>query len=447
MERKPMPVSIEDVSPVKKILHIEVPQETVTKELDDAYRQLKQNASVKGFRPGKAPRSVLERVYGKDVNSDVVSRLIQTSFGDAIKENEIKMIGQPEIDPPEIDVKNAYAYDATVEVTPEIADLEYKGIALEKTLYKVSDEEIEMQLSMLQRNLARYEAISDPRPAAEEDFVMIDFTQKVEGEEEDEKTENFTLKIGDHRIHADFDAALVGMSPQETKTITATFDAENPNADLAGKTVTYEATLNEIREEILPPIDDELAKKLGEYESLGALKNRITENLQNGYDKRGEQEINEQIFSALLEKSTFDVPESLVKLELDAMVNDMEQRLSQQNMSMDEAGLSPETIREKYRETAEKQVRRHLLLSKLIDQEKLDLSDEELDTGFTEMAESYGQPVEGIKGYYREFPDRLDMLKNALLEKKAIALIVENGQVTEVEPEPDTGDDEIEAPE
>ena len=103
MERKCMQVSIEDVSSVKKILHIKVPQETVAKELDDAYRQLKQNASVKGFRPGKAPRSVLERVYGKDVNGDVVSRLIQTSFSDAIKENEIKMIGQPEIDPPEID--------------------------------------------------------------------------------------------------------------------------------------------------------------------------------------------------------------------------------------------------------------------------------------------------------------------------------------------------------
>jgi trigger factor len=433
-----MQVTIEDVSPVKKILHIEVPQETVAKELDAAYRQLKQNAKVKGFRPGKAPRSVLERVYGKDVNADVVSRLIQSSFSDAVKDNKIKMIGQPEIDPPEINKEKAYIYDATVEVTPEIDDLDYKGIELEKTLYNVSNEEIEMQLTMLQRNLARYEPIAEPRPAAENDFVMIDFTQQVQGEEADEKTENFTMKIGDQRIHSDVDAALVGMSPQETKTVAVTFDDENPNEDLSGKSVSYDLRLNEIREEILPPIDDEMAKKLGEYESLDALKERISENLQNGYDKRGEQEINEQIFTNLLEKTTFDVPESLVKYELDAMVNDMEQRLSQQNMSMDEAGLSPETIREKYRETAEKQVRRHLLLNKLIDQEELELSEEELDAGFAEMAETYGQPVEGIKGYYREFPDRLDMLKNALLEKKAIALIVENGQVTEVEPEPET---------
>jgi len=439
-----MQVSIEDVSPVKKILHIEVPQETVARELDNAYRQLKQNAKVKGFRPGKAPRSVLERVYGKDVNADVVSRLIQTSFGDAILENGIKMIGRPEIAPPEIDGQKDYAYDATVEVTPEIDDLDYRGIALKKTLYKVSDEEIEAQLKMLQRNLARYEAISDARAAAENDFVMIDFTQQVDGEKEDEKTENFTLKIGDHRIHADFDAALTGMSPKETKTIFVTFDNENPNEDLAGKTVVYEVILNEIREEILPPIDDELAKKLGDYENLEALKNRISENLQSGYDKRGEQEINEQIFTALLGKTIFDVPESLVKFELDAMVNDMEQRLAQQNISMDEAGLSPETIREKYRKTAEKQVRRHLLLNKLIAQEKLELSDEEIEEGFADMAVIYGQPVEGIKGYYREFPDRLDMFKNALLEKKAIALIVENGQMTEVESEPESDADTVE---
>ena len=125
-----MKVNVEDVSSVKKTLHIEVPEETVKKELDDAYRQLKRNAKVKGFRPGKAPRSVLERVYGKEVNADVVSRLVQSSFADAVKETELKIVGNPELDPPKLDPRGAYAYDAVVEVRPELADIEIKGLPM-----------------------------------------------------------------------------------------------------------------------------------------------------------------------------------------------------------------------------------------------------------------------------------------------------------------------------
>ena len=148
-----MKVNVEDVSSVKKTLHIEVPEETVVKELDGAYLQLKKNAKVKGFRPGKAPRSVLERIYGKDVRADVLSRLIQSSFADALKETELQIIGSPKVDPPEFEGKGDYAYDATVEVQPELEDIEVKGLSLTRTNYKAGDDEIEIQLQALQKNM------------------------------------------------------------------------------------------------------------------------------------------------------------------------------------------------------------------------------------------------------------------------------------------------------
>ena len=150
-----MQVTVEDVSSVKKILHIEVPKDQVIRELDKAYNHLKKNAKVKGFRPGKAPRSVLERLYKKDVHGDVSSKLLQDSFVEALKETELNIVGNPKIDPPELEEKSPYKYDATVEVKPEINDIDFKGLTLKKMLYRVSDEEMKAQIKLLQNNLAQ----------------------------------------------------------------------------------------------------------------------------------------------------------------------------------------------------------------------------------------------------------------------------------------------------
>ena len=165
------------------------------------------------------------------------------------------------------------------------------------------------------------------------------------------------------------------------------------------------------------------------------LKQKIQDNLRGGYEKRVEQELNEQVFQQLLEKVVFEVPDTLVDAELEHIVNDAEQKFAQGNRQLEDVGLSREKLAEQYRETAEKQVRRHMILSKLMDQEKLVLSDEELDKGFQEMADNYRQPVDQLKKYYEMNQEGLSFFKHTLLEKKALALIIENGSVTEVEPE------------
>ncbi len=432
-----MKFTVEDVNTVKKILHVEIPKEDVTSEIDEAYKNLKKGAKVKGFRPGKAPRSVLERVYKKDVNGNVSSKLIQDSIIDAIKEAELKIIGNPIVDPPELNGNESYKYDATIEVKPEIEKIDFKGLNLKRTLYKVSDEEVDTQLKMLQKNLAQKKPIEKDRPVQDGDFVVIDYEGFNDGKPfaETQKTNNFINKVGEGHISKDFDSGLLGMKPEENKEIKVNFPKDYFNDKLANLEITFHVKLKEIREEVLPEIDNEFAKNLGKYKTLSSLKKEITNNLKNGYAKRVEQELNEQIFTALIEKTDFEVPEVLVNYELDNIIEETERSFAFYNKSMEEHGITRETISEEYRDTAEKQVRRHLILNKVIQQENMTLSDKDLDAGYEEMSQNFQQSIEEIKNFYNQNKDKLELFKQTLLEKNAIKLIIDNSLIEDKEPD------------
>jgi trigger factor len=432
-----MKVTVEDRSSVKKVLHIEVPLEDVVRELDSAYAQLKKTAKLKGFRPGKTPRTVLERVYGKEVKADVSGKLIQSAFMDALKETQFKIVGSPLVDPPELDIRQPYLFDAQVEINPEIADVDFKGFELVKTKYALSDEEVDVQLKMLQKNLAKREKIKADRPLQLDDVAVIDYEGFKDGQpfEPTKKTDNFILKVGNGQIVKDLDDGIIGMQIGEERQVAVTFPNDYFKEELVGQKVDFKVMLNEIREEILPDLDDAFAQSISDkYESLEVLKTKIRENLQSGYEKRIEQELNEQIYQKLLDQAEFEVPETLVNGELEHILNDAERSFAQSNRSFDEVGLSREKLAETYRPTAEKQVRRHLIISKIIEQEKMTLTDDELDQGFQEMADNFQQPVEHIKGYYGQNKEGLEFFKHTLLEKKALKIIIENGRISEVEP-------------
>jgi trigger factor len=440
-----MQVSVEDINSVKKTLHIEIPEAEVTSELDKAYNELKKRAKVKGFRPGKVPRSVVVRLFKKDVHADVTSKLIQSSFMDALKETDFNIVGTPQVDPPELQDSGPYKYDATVEISPEIVDIDYKGLTLKRTNYQIADEEVDTQLKMLQKNMAQQQKVEPARPAQDGDFVLIDYEGLKDGRPfaETAKTENFNLKIGQGPILKEFDDQLVGLQPGDSKEFAVNFPADYFNDKLKGFEISFKVTLNEIREEILPAIDDVLAKKAGQYESLDDLKKVITENLEQGYAKRVDQELNEQIFSDLIAKSEFEVPDAMVDMELEGIVNEAEQSFAYRNITLEQMGLTKESIAEKYRDLAVKQVKRHLILGKMIKQEDLSLSDEELEDALNEMATNFNQPVEEIKKYYDQSKDKLEYFKHTILEKKAIKLIIDASKIEDVEPEkePAAGDE------
>ena len=431
-----MKVTVENVSSVKKIMNVEIPEETVVLELNNAYKELKKTAKIKGFRTGKAPRSVLERLFKKDIHNDVSSKLIQDSFIEALKEADLDIVAKPNIDSPGLDEKEPYKYVATVEIKPEIEELDFKNLTLNKFLYHVTDEEIDVQLKMLQKNLAKQNPIAENRGVRGNDFVLIDYEGFKDGKPftETQKTENHIMKIGEGHILKEFDDQLIGMKMGDNREIKVKFPEDYHNGKLADSEITFQVKLHEIREEVLPEIDDEFAKNLGQYETLDKLKDAITDNLDQGYAKRAEQEMNEQIFKALIEKTDFELPDSMVDHELDGIVEEVERTLSYHNKSLEDQGLSREILLKKHRELAEKKVRRHLILDKIVEQENMTLSDEEIENSFKEMAQGYNQPVEEIKKYYSQNNDNLEFFKQTLLEKRAIELIIENSTIKEVEP-------------
>jgi trigger factor len=432
-----MKVRVEDVSSVKKILHVEVPAPDVTKELDDAYNALKKTAKIKGFRPGKVPRSVLKRLYGKNIAKEVTSTLLQSSFQDAIQETQLNLIGTPEINPPELDPQGAYEYSATIEIRPEIDTIDFNGLELKRPLYRPSDEEIDTQLKMLQRSLGQKKRITEDRPARQDDFVLIDYEGYKDEKPfaETQKTENFTMKIGQNSIAKDIDEAIIGMQIGENKTVTVAFPKDHYNQKLAGLDITFHIQLNEIREEVLAQLDDAFAKQLGPYETIADVKAEIMKDLGQRYEKRADQIVQEQIFTALMKKTEFEVPETLVNIELDVIVDDIQRSLTMKNKSLEDEGLTPEGLREKYRPMAVGQVRRQLILGKLVEQEKLVLSAKELDAAIADMAKSAGHTFEELKQYYKENKTGLDYFKQTLLAKKAMKLIIDSSTIKDVVPE------------
>ena len=338
-----MNVTVEDLNSVKKVMHLEIPAADVTRELDKAYNEIRRTARIKGFRQGKAPRSVIERLYKKEVHADVAGRLIQETLLEALKDSQLPILGTPKVDPPELAADAAYKFDAVFEIKPEIADIPFKGLTLKKTDYKVSEGEIEAQLGMLQRNLAARKPVEEDRPVQEGDFVIVDYAGFWQGKpyQEAAPTEDFTVKVGDGTIHKDFDAQLVGRKAGEQLEINVDFPGDYFNPKLAGKSILFQVTIKEIRIEELPPIDDAMAQKLGPYQDLAQLTEAIRGNLASGYTKRAEQELNEQIFKALIERTDFDLPETLVEHELNAIIEDAERSFSYQNMTFEQVGTDP----------------------------------------------------------------------------------------------------------
>ncbi len=431
-----MQVKIEDQSSVKKVLSFEIPKARITKELNKAYNELKKSADIKGFRKGKIPRKVLENRFAADVHADVAPRLIQEVFVEAIQEHDLNVVGGPQLDPPELNPDDDYVFDITVEVKPELDDIEFEGFELEKTKYEVSEAEIDSQIYMIQKTMAKKEPVTEERPVKDTDFVLIDYEGYLDGEAFDQtpKVENYVMGINQGALPKEFSEKLIGAIPVQDMDIEVAYADDFHDENLQGKTIEYKVTLKEIQEEVLPEVNDDLVKGLGKFETLDEVKDSIRDNLEKGIAQRVKHEMSEQIFQALLEKIEFEVPEALVEGELNGIIAETEQAYAQNNTSLEEAGLTKETMKERYADVAEKQARRHLILDKLISQENLDMTEEEMDESFEEMAQAMNASKDAVKNYFNMDPKQLEYYKHTQLEKKAIDLIIEKGSVTEVEP-------------
>ncbi|MDI6797795.1 MAG: trigger factor, partial [Desulfatibacillaceae bacterium] len=392
------------------------------------------------FRPGKAPRSVVERIYKEDIMEDVRQKLVSESLPKALEETKLDIVGMPQADPPEPKKDEGYSFEAFVEIFPQIPEVDLSGLELEKPVYTASDEEIDNQLAMLRKSMGHLKALEEPRPAQKGDYILITYqdANRENPIQELEQVEDFSMELGSGKILAEFDDQIAGMNIGEEKTVPLTFPEDYSSKNLAGKQVQIIVKLNDIRQLVLPELDDELAKDFGQYENLEQLKQAIRENLQDGYNRRAEQALDEQLYKALFERVDFEVPTVMVQHEVAYMIRDAERALEYRNISMEDVGMSRETLAVRYMEPATHQVKRHLLLDKIGKQENLVLDEGALDKAYADMSQSLGQSAETIKSYYQKDAEQLEALKGTLLQKQTLEYIKSKAQITEKPAKPDT---------
>jgi trigger factor len=427
-----MKVNVEDVSAVKKKVQVEIPEDEVTREINSFYEDLRKKAKIKGFRQGKVPRNILERHFKDYVKVEVLQKLIQDSYPKALDQATLSPVSQPLFDPQELETGKPFQYAATFEVKPELKMESYVGLAIEGKKEGVKEEEVEERLKGLQNLHAQLKALSEPRPVAKGDFVIIDYDAAMDGKPlEEAKGIDFTVEVGSGRFIEALEEKLIGMQPGGEGDIDVPFPADYAYTKWAGKTVSFHVKVKEIKEKVLPALDDEFAKDLGEYGSLEELKTKLRQEIEKEKERALDHHLKDQVVDQLLKATTFDLPESLVEEQTKALVSNTKMRLASQGIDVKNLGVTDEKLQEDYKETAQKQVKTFLILEKIAGQEGITVSDEEVDEHLKEISEKSHQKLDVVKRYY-EKNGLLPEVKAGIISDKTLTFLLEKANVTYV---------------
>ena len=428
-----MQVKVESLSKIKKKINFEIPAERVGLEIDKAYEEIRKQASVKGFRKGKVPRAYIEKNFSAMMEQDVLKSLVNDTYFKALLEEKLFPVAHPVIESDDLKKGESFKYSATVEVYPDVKVTDYAGLEVVKEQYVEDNEIVERRLREMQENMAQLKPAEEERPAAQGDFLLIDFKGFIDGVPfENGAAEDYNLELGGGRFIPGFEEQIIGQKIGEEKNITVTFPESYGNKDLAGKVATFSVTIKEIKTKELPLLDDEFAKEFGEFETLAQMRARIAEVHEKNEKDRIETDLRDRIIKALIDKNPLEIPETLVGKQLQIMLDSTKKRLEQEKLSLEMIGLDDAGYRERYREPAATQVKGALLLDALAAQEEIKVEDIELDEKVTEMAEQRNQPFENLKQFYEQNEKARESLREQMKEDKVFAFLLERAVVKEV---------------
>ena len=427
-----MKTSVEEISSIKKKVLIEIPEDQVNKEVESFYKDLGKKAKIKGFRPGKVPRNILERYFKDYVKTEVVQKLIQDTYPQALSETDLQPVSPPVIDPGEFEGGKSFQYSAVIEVKPDIKLEGYTGLKIEGKKEEVKDEEVEERLRALQNLHANLKTISEARPIQAGDYVIVDYEASMGGKPlEGGKAIDFTVEVGSGQFIPALEEKLIGLKPEEEKEIEVSFPEDYGYQKWAGKTISFHVKIKEIKEKILPPLDDEFAKDLGDYSSFEELKAKLKGEIEKEKELVLERQLKDQVVDQLLEANPFEVPESLVEEQTKAMVSDTKLKLAAQGVVLKNLGVTEEKLQEDYKAMAQKQVKTFLILDKIASQEGIAVTDEEADDRLKEMAERMHQKFDVVKRYY-EKNGLLPEVKAGIIRDKILNFLLEKANVNYV---------------
>ncbi|HEX7667603.1 MAG TPA: trigger factor, partial [Polyangiaceae bacterium] len=372
-----MQVTVQRISPVLMELQIEVPADAVRTEVEKQYTTLAKKAHIKGFRPGKAPRDVLRHLYGPQVQNDVANAIVNETLPKVLTDKNVTPVSMPSVEAGKIDPKEVFSYKARFEVSPDIEDVKYEGLELVKQEASVKDTEVDEELENLRKRSARLEPINPPRGAKAGDVLTIDFTLSVEGKEiKDGGAEGVQIELGAQQALPELDAALMDKKVGDKVDATAQFPEQHPRPDFRGKAGLFKISVVDAKEKVLPKLDDEFAKDLGQFDSVDALKKDLRERLEKGAKERAEIAVAEQIVQRLNDLNPTEVPPSLVEQQCRAMEQEilMQARRFGQRITQEQA----QALHGQVHADAEKKVRAGLLMAAIAKKLDLKVTDDDI---------------------------------------------------------------------
>lgn len=421
-------VTLEDLTPVRKRLRVEIPAGEVQAELDRAFQLVGRQAKLRGFRPGKVPRPVLERNFGDQVRREVFGKLVEESFRHAVESHRLALVGAPDIDAGELVPGAALRYSATVDVRPAIALGDLAGLEAARPAATVTDEDVARVVEGLRESVGQLRPIADRNVVESGDVVTVDLTTRLEGAEEPVKREGVHLEAGTGSFPLALERQLVGQHRGTHLTLRVPYPADYGNAGLAGKTAEFEVDVKDLHAKELPPLDDDFARDHGRSESLADLRARIRTDLGREARERAENAVREALLEQLIVRHPFDAPPSLVERRVDSLLATLDLRLPEG--ADREQTLAP--VREQLRPRAERQVRADLLLDALAEREGVTVSDDEVHAAIDAIAARERQVPERVRALYHR-PEAHDALHQRLVRERALARLVEQAKITDVD--------------
>ena len=416
-----MKVNVTKEKAWRRVLEIEIPVEKVKGEFDTVYLEYQRKAKVPGFRPGKAPLELIKKRYKDAATKDVLENLLPEAYQEAVKQTNLIPLTLPLLKDIEFQsASGGLKFKAQIEIRPEIEPKDYKGLQLKKKVIEISKEHVQNTLNYLQDKNAELHSVE--REAKDGDFLVVDLEEIVEGEAKNKsKTENQTIWLKKENLLTEFYRGFSGAKAGEEKEIEAIYPQDYFEKNLAGKIIKYKAKIKEVKEKILPEINDDFAKSLGEYKSLEELKNKIREDLKIKARQDAEKDLANQVIKQVVEKNSFEVPESLLDLYLDSVMEDFKKTYKK---------VDEEKIREQYRELGLARIRWEFIRQEIAKKEKVEVTKEEIDKWVENFAKANSLELKQAKELIAQ-NKKIEDIKDSILEDKVIELIINSSKVKE----------------
>lgn len=424
-----MSVQVENLEKNMAKLTIEVSAEELEKALNAAYQKEKNKISIPGFRKGKVPRAMIEKMYGPAVfYEDAANTLMQENYPAAVEESGVDIVSRPTVDVVQIEKGKPFIFTAEVAVRPEVTLGKYMGVTVTKIDTSVSDEEVEESLEKERNNNARTITVTD-RPVENGDTAVIDFEGFVDGVAfEGGKGENHPLEIGSHTFIDTFEDQLIGKNTGDEVEVNVTFPEQYQAADLAGKPAVFKVKINEIKTKELPELDDEFAQDVSEFDTLAEYKEDLKKRLVEQKENEAKRTKEDEAIQKIIDKSKMDIPDAMIDTQCDTMIEEFAQRIAQSGLSMDQylqfSEMTVDKLREQVRPEATTRIQSSLVLEQIAKDENIEITDEDIDAEIEKMAKAYGMEADKLKEYMGESEKK--SMKNDLAIQKAVELVMDN---------------------